>query len=163
MYKKHRQFKTNLPMFMAMILLCLTLITTHLTGGLYAKYSTNAQSDDSGRVALFSVTENYTSFSTTLELPLEPGNYTKDIIVENNSEVAISYTITLENETDNIPLKLAVDNKEAVLDSCSSTHNMTQGATETRTIKVVWPAEGANDYIGRVDLIKITIVAEQID
>ena len=134
-----------------------------MTGGLYAKYTVSAEADDSARVAKFSVTEDCTSFSTTLEMPLEPGIYTKTIQVKNDSEVAVEYTITLENDTDNIPLLLAVDDQTPTADYCSLAHNMAPGTTDTRTITVKWPGEGAEEYIGKVDLIKVTIIANQID
>jgi hypothetical protein len=43
----------NIPMCLAAILLCLTLISIHLTSGLYAKYISSASGNDSARVIKF--------------------------------------------------------------------------------------------------------------
>lgn len=43
----------NVPMALACVLLCLTLLTTHFTGGLYARYTISDEASDSARVASF--------------------------------------------------------------------------------------------------------------
>lgn len=53
MEKRKREMKLNIPMCAACILLCLTLISIHMTGGLYAKYTSDAQGSDSARVAKY--------------------------------------------------------------------------------------------------------------
>lgn len=53
MEKRKREMKLNIPMCAACILLCLTLITTHMTGGLYAKYTASGAGSDSARVITF--------------------------------------------------------------------------------------------------------------
>ena len=51
---KHRKTaKVNIPMCIASFLFCLTLISIHLTSGLYAKYISSASGDDSARVIKF--------------------------------------------------------------------------------------------------------------
>lgn len=45
--------KVNIPMCIASILFCLTLISVHLTSGLYAKYISRASGSDFGRVITF--------------------------------------------------------------------------------------------------------------
>lgn len=59
--KKHKRYMPhNMAMTMACVLLCLTLLSTHLTGGLYAKYTTGTSAEDGARAAKFgrlSVTE----------------------------------------------------------------------------------------------------------
>ena len=49
----HHKTKMNIPMCLAAILLCLTLISIHLTSGLYAKYISSASGNDSARVIKF--------------------------------------------------------------------------------------------------------------
>lgn len=53
MEKRKREMKLNIPMCAACILLCLTLISIHMTGGLYAKYTATATGGDSARVVQF--------------------------------------------------------------------------------------------------------------
>lgn len=50
---RHHKTKMNIPMCLAAILLSLTLISIHLTSGLYAKYISSASGNDSARVIKF--------------------------------------------------------------------------------------------------------------
>ena len=50
---RHHKTKMNIPMCLAAILLCLTLISIHLTSELYAKYISSASGNDSARVIKF--------------------------------------------------------------------------------------------------------------
>ena len=50
---RHHKTKMNIPMCLAAILLCLTLISIHLASGLYAKYISSASGNDSARVIKF--------------------------------------------------------------------------------------------------------------
>ena len=47
--------KVNIPMCAALVLLLLTMISVHLTSGLYARYTSTASGSDSARVAKFHV------------------------------------------------------------------------------------------------------------
>lgn len=53
MAKHTKAVKTNIPMCIAAVLFCLTLISIHLTSGLYAKYISTAFGQDSARVIKF--------------------------------------------------------------------------------------------------------------
>lgn len=48
-----RKAPCNIPMTLACVLFCLTLISIHFTGGLYARYTTSDTASDSARVATF--------------------------------------------------------------------------------------------------------------
>lgn len=50
---RHRKAKINIPICLAAVLLCLTLFSFHLCGGLYAKYTVSDYSQDSARVIKF--------------------------------------------------------------------------------------------------------------
>jgi hypothetical protein len=52
MVRNHKT-KINIPMCLAVILLCLTLISIHLTSGLYAKYISSDSGNDFARVIKF--------------------------------------------------------------------------------------------------------------
>ncbi len=95
----------NIPMRAALILLCLTLISIRLTGGLYARYTAMAGGDDSARVAKFDV---QVSLSDGIQLSnaQKSGEYT--ITVTNNSEVAIEYTLVL-SFTEAVPSGLSAE------------------------------------------------------
>ena len=51
--KHTKTAKVNIPMSIASFLFCLTLISIHLTSGLYAKYISSASGNDSARVIKF--------------------------------------------------------------------------------------------------------------
>lgn len=53
MAKYTKTAKVNIPMCIASFLFCLTLISIHLTSGLYAKYITSASGGDSASVITF--------------------------------------------------------------------------------------------------------------
>ena len=92
MAKHQKSGKFNLPMCMAAALFCLTLISLHLTSGLYAKYVSTASGDDSARVVTFgdlTLTETG-SFYDGSKLMIIPGvNLQKKAVVDfEGSEVA---------------------------------------------------------------------------
>lgn len=53
MAQKNKTVKMNIPMCVACVLLCLTLISVYLTSGLYAKYTAASVGSDSARVIRF--------------------------------------------------------------------------------------------------------------
>lgn len=53
MLKKKKTARVNVPIFMACVLLCLTLISMHLTSGLYARYTNQLNEDDAAEVVEF--------------------------------------------------------------------------------------------------------------
>ena len=77
--------KLNIPMFAALILLLLTMITTHMTSGLYARYTAQASGSDSARVAKFAVSSTVTANEDKTD------EYT--LVVHNGSEVAVEYSV----------------------------------------------------------------------
>ena len=77
--------KVNIPLCAALILLTLTLITTHMTCGLYARYTSRATASDSARVAKFDVDYTVTENTDTAR----EGDFTLRVI--NKSEVAVQY------------------------------------------------------------------------
>ena len=53
MMARQHKVKMNIPMCLAAVLLCLTLVSIHLTSGLYAKYITSDSGSDFARVIRF--------------------------------------------------------------------------------------------------------------
>lgn len=85
--------KVNIPMALACVLLCLTLISMHLTGGLYARYTAYDTGSNSARVAKFSIAGE---ISDDVTIDCAVGNSGDCILtVTNHSEVAISYDLDL--------------------------------------------------------------------
>ena len=52
-YEKHREPVLNAAMCLAVVLFCLVIITTYMSSGLFAKYSTMGMGGDSARVIQF--------------------------------------------------------------------------------------------------------------
>lgn len=159
--------KYNISMYIACALLCLTLITTYMTSGLYARYTAQDEMYDGARVAEFEVTDQYTSFSQNMRFDIAPDDeYTAKVTVKNNSEVAINYKLSVNNVTENIPLKFKVssDGGNTYKDLPYRGFDMAPGgATAIYTLKVEFDDKNAINYMGMVDLIMIELKAEQID
>lgn len=86
----------------ALILLCLVLLSVYLMDGLYARYVTNASGSDSARVAAFDVVVNVNGDSDgTLDASsvvctaVANGDSTYIITIENRSEVAVHYDLSV--------------------------------------------------------------------
>ncbi len=178
---KKRHAKVNIFMCAAAVLLCATLFSTHLVGGLYAKYTTTATSTNDARVAKFSITQSFlkdgSELSDIIKAEIKPGStQSVHLKIENNSEVAVEYTIKLTNVTGNLPtLKMKLspvgDTPEAALLSegngdveYSAIQKAPGNHTDEYTLDIVWePTSNDLDYIGMVDYITISVTAAQID
>lgn len=97
-----RKVKLNIPMTAALVLLLLTMVSTHFTAGLYARYTSTFYSHDSARVAKFDVDSTMTENAD--------GTYT--LTVDNKSEVAIKYSIIVEMDAH---LQVTVDGVKKTL------------------------------------------------
>lgn len=86
--------KLNIPMLAALILLFLTMLSIHLTSGLYARYTAAAEAGDSARVAKFDVSA---VVDEAITLDCTEGDMTAEceIAVTNDSEVAVRYSVTI--------------------------------------------------------------------
>lgn len=118
--KQTRTAKVNIPMCIASFLFCLTLISIHLTSGLYAKYISSASGNDSARVIAFgdiTLTENG-DFYDSNKLMIIPGvNLTKKATVQFTGSEAATYVFvevepsTSWQTTDNHTFSITLNNK----------------------------------------------------
>lgn len=104
--------RTPVVFHVGLVLFCLVLFSTYLTGGLYARYTTSASGSDSARVASFHIESdgNWTGSSESVDLELnffDPAKLTDSLSFEisSASEVAVQYDVvitmpTLPNECD---------------------------------------------------------------
>lgn len=94
MAKHTKTAKVNIPMCIASVLFCLTLISIHLASGLYAKYISSASSSDSARVIAFgdlTLTETG-NFYEDNKLMIIPGvDLTKKAVVDFAGSEAATY------------------------------------------------------------------------
>lgn len=144
----------------AAVLLILVMLSTSMVAGRYARYTTTAYGSDSARVARFSVTEEGSLFQT-VPMKVRPGsNIPAQVVVTNNSEVAVAYSIEVVNHYNNLPLTFKLQDGEAAVD----TANLAPGEVKTLKLLILWDEIKSDDkYIGMVDLIDLTIHVTQID
>ena len=97
--------KVNIPLLLAGILFCLTLISSSLTSNLIAKYSTSTTGGDSERVAKFDVITT----KDIDKIELVPGDRdssgTYKFTIKNNSEVVVKNSVIVENVPENVQVK----------------------------------------------------------
>ena len=165
--KTHKR-KLNIPMCAACILFCLTLISIHLTSGLFARYTASDRENDSARVAVMA-----TDIRLTIKdnIPMHPGETTVIPITIANykgnrvCEVAQSYVLKVTQLEDNIPFDIKVydvTGENAVIPEGTFDANVEQEVTYN--IKITWPEEfNSAFYAFEIDAIEINIKAEQID
>ena len=151
--------RPNWILRIAGVLLCLTLLSVHLSSGLYSRYSSTVSGSDSARVAKFEVKDAGT-FSKDLYLEYIPGvsdDYT--VVIENHSEVAVKCSVTVKRLSNNIPMDVSVS---GAITDVTLVPNDTAG--KTRTLTLSWPA-AKNDaaYSYEVDAIRVSVSAEQLD
>lgn len=95
--------RTPWVFYVGVVVLCCFLISTHFTGGLYAKYSTTAYGEDSARVAKFDADCNIATMATPIDLSFfdeSKFSCSFGFQVESNSEVDVGYDVivTMPNE-----------------------------------------------------------------
>lgn len=144
----------------AAVLLILVLFTTSIVSGRYARYTSSATGHDSARVAKFHVTESG-AVGEKLKVELCPGQTEeREIIVHNDSEVAIAYTVIPDNKHQNLPLTISIR------DGTTTGSSVTLDPDENKTLylQIYWDATKNEDkYIGMVDTIHLILTAAQID
>jgi len=174
LHRKDRP-KKNIPLRAAAVLLCLTLLSTHLVSGLFARYTASGQGGDQARVAKFSI-QGSGMLSHALEMTLRPGDTkTAPLIIVNNSEVAVEYTMEVTNVTNNLPLSFRIEKQKdsPELDTNGATFTAQQlpgSHYDQYALTIEWPKPADDDAkaadlsrIGMVDYITVTVTAAQLD
>lgn len=159
--------KGNLLVRIAAVLLCLTLFSTYLVAGLFARYTTSGESSDDARVAKFSITgEGELAKGITAEVA--PGE-TKEVPlkIKNDSEVAVEYTVTVTSVTKNLPLSFRIGKTGTEpVNGTSFTDQLLPGSdADNFSLYIDWNRNDDNpdQYMGMVDYITVTVTATQID
>ena len=114
--------KTPFVFYLSLVLLTMTMFSTHFMSGLYARYTTVDGGGDEARVATFNVSENIVFNGTPVTLGIYELETTFDKIdtegefvnpkytfsVTNSSEVAVRYFVTVKNFTNNLLLDFSI-------------------------------------------------------
>ena len=119
-------------MRVALACFCLVLLSVHLMGGLFAKYTSNGEGSDEARVAKFQV--NVTGAPDAISIQCGENNsgiYT--ITIENVSEVAVHYdlSLTMTGKTDGVTPVFSQDSGDLAVGASGSS---------TLTFTVDWAA-----------------------
>lgn len=98
--------RTPWVFYVGVVVLCCFLISTHFTGGLYARYSTTAYGEDSARVAKFNADCNIVEMAKPIDLSFfdeSKFSCSFGFEVESNSEVDVGYDVivTMPHEVSN--------------------------------------------------------------
>lgn len=88
----------SLMIRVALILLCLVMISVHMMSGMCARYTTKGSGGDDARVAKFDVVVTGVP-ADSIVVYSETAGDVYSIRVENRSEVAVSYDISVKFET----------------------------------------------------------------
>ena len=179
---KQLNMKTPLVFRLGVVLLCVMLMSTHLTGNLYARYSATATGSDSARVARFSITNTLTTptQNTAVSLNFYDPEKLKDTItfeVSSSSEVAVEYdvVVTLPDGPDYSWLSIALDNKTPITETSITNvftfsdvgtfaPNATDKQVRTLTFSILESHQGKPNGLANITGdVQITVHAEQID
>lgn len=101
--------KVNIPMCAALVLLLLTMISIHMTSGLYARYTANSTATDFARVAKFDVEAEVEQAKDGEGKPIE-GRFA--LTVTNQSEVAVKYSVVISFDA---PLSVTVNDESGTV------------------------------------------------
>lgn len=90
--------RTPVVFHVGLVILCMVLISTYLTGGLYARYTSSDSSSDSARVAKFDIKNQITSHVVDLELHFfdsAKSSASLPFSVTSGSEVSVKYDVVV--------------------------------------------------------------------
>lgn len=155
--------KVNIPLFLAGILFCLTLISISLTSNLIAKYSTTVSGSDSARVAKLDVGTTPNSQSNNIELV--PGDRdssgTYKFTIKNNSEVVVKYSVIVKNVPVNVQVKF---NDSDPVTSSSKDIAFDVGVLDIGgRVECTLTFSALGGSATQITQVKIQVVAEQVD
>lgn len=150
------------------VLLCLVLASSYLVCGMFARYTTTATGSDTARVAKFSISGTAIQ-SADITADLSPGEAkTCQLEINNDSEVAVEFEVSIKNLTDNLPLDFSVrlenDSELQESDQFVFTDQMSPAEKTIYKLYILWPGDASSpQYSGMVDQIRVTVNATQID
>ncbi|MCD8364565.1 MAG: hypothetical protein LUC83_01890 [Clostridiales bacterium] len=175
--KQKNKYRTNPIFCVSSVLLCLVLLTTWLSFGLFAKYATSGSSQSSATVAVMG-----SDISIDLvDNPLYPGMEPEVIPVTLTNkdgdavcEVSQSYSFSVTRLTENLPLTVQVytdpnctQGNEVPLNSDTGTFIASREKEATYYIKVTWDdavaANKASTYATEIDYLRVNVTVTQID
>jgi len=181
---KRQKDQKNWSLRLAGILLCLVLVSTHMTADLFARYTAIGGGEDEARVAMyvFDVQDKSTAFTIPVENNVPGDKSTYGFMVTNQNangkicETAQEYTITIQLDG-SLPLVCSLSGSNIQLDaltgtsfpmeaSCSGTMQAAVAEEDEYTLTIDWPKDSARldpKYRDGAAEVEIQISATQID
>lgn len=146
----------------ALVALVLVLLSVHLMGGLFAKYTSNAEGSDEARVAKFDV-EVTGNATADVEIISDPLNDTAayQITITNQSEVAVHYNIsvTYKNTVPGVTHSFDADSGDLAVGLASATHTLTFSVTDWAAFTKNKTGASATDTLN----FTVTVNVVQVD
>lgn len=168
--------KINIPMCAALVLLLLTMISIHLTCGLYARYTAISSSQDSARVAKFHVIGSVDKKDICVNCTQTEKSGVYNITVSNQSEVTVKYIIyvKLDQNVVGTDLWVKMDGEEGKVEQnmqftrgplapfSEKIHTLELGVYNWATVtsKAENPGDASVDWVLNFD---VDIAVEQVD
>ncbi|MCD8363982.1 MAG: hypothetical protein LUC98_13685 [Lachnospiraceae bacterium] len=172
--KKKRRYHAN-PIFMASsVLLCMVLLTTWMTFGLFARYTSDGGSTSSATVAVMASNVTVTLDNILLYPGIDYGPIEVTLTNEEDSavcEVAQSYSFQVSQLTNDLPLTVTVYSDRNCTNNVADARQDVKGTfpaaekqTATYYIKVTWDeTKNAKAYASEIDYLQLSVTATQID
>ena len=109
---KHRRSSKGIWLDIGILIICLAVITSCLSSGMFAKFVTGAESlKDQARLASFRVVANLRTQTETPALTTDEGSSAEYVIeLENKSDVAVKAALTLDFSSEAAGLSVVVKN-----------------------------------------------------
>ena len=149
---------------LAAVLTILVLLSGSLAAGRFARYVSTVTASDSVKVAKFEVREDSALLTEHVAVSSIPGGVAETpIVVTNASEVAIEYSVAVDNPYENFPLSFQIKVGETLYDMPFTAQMAPEQGETTYTLVTTWSGAADISYSGKVDLIEITVSATQID
>ncbi len=172
MLKKPKKPNMTMCVAIAMFALALLVLFFNPSDGLYAKYKSDAVSEDGARVAKFDIGVNAQgeqSWQMALSAIDPKEAETCTLKITNSSEVAVSCVISVENQTKNIPLVFTVkDNGNGTQSDngqLSVEYSPEKNVTHSYDLSIALAQIEGDNYMyhGQVDNIVVTVRYKQIN
>lgn len=161
----HRLRLDELVLRTAGVLTLLVLLSACLVSGRLARYISQASGADEARVAVLDASiDNPMSETFAIYLNPETTAQTVDVNVRNDSEVAVRFTVDIE-ETSNIPLIFRAFGALETDSGTSFHYDSAPGSGETTlTLGIQWDStQPSYIYSGGVEMLTVTVNGVQID
>lgn len=156
--------KRRLPL--SAYLTYLLLASVLFTGVTFSGYVSTTMGNTQGRVAKFEIKEEGV-YEKMIAVDIVPGEVkTHELSIQNKSEVAVEYTITIRNNTKNLPIEFEVVDMGQIAgeDFIYSETLRPNSVKKVFPLRISWPEDSYSAYYaGMVDTIIVSVSAVQKD